>query len=110
VTNYFSHAGFLEDDVLLRNASRLTGIPAVLIHGRLDISGPPDMAWQLNRSWPDSELILLDDVGHGATLDAVLAATQRFARRGNPLTTASPGGHRAGPPRRRRSLESHSEE
>jgi len=53
----------------------------VLIHGRLDISGPPDIAWQLNRSWPDSELILLDDVGHGATLDAVLAATQRFARR-----------------------------
>ncbi len=81
MTNYFSHAGFLEDDVLLRNASRLTGIPAVLIHGRLDISGPPDIAWQLNRSWPDSELILLDDVGHGATLDAVLAATQRFARR-----------------------------
>lgn len=80
VTHYFSHAGFLDDGALLANASRLTGIPGVLIHGRLDISGPPDIAWQLHRSWPDSELVLLD-VGHGATLDAVLDATQGLARR-----------------------------
>ncbi len=25
----------------------LAGIPAVLLHGRLDLSGPPDVAWQL---------------------------------------------------------------
>ncbi len=81
VTHYFSHAGFLDEGVLLRHASRLAGIPAVLIHGRLDISGPPDIAWQLHRSWPGSELVLLDGVGHGATLDAVLGATRRFADR-----------------------------
>lgn len=78
VTHYFSHAGFLDDGVLLRAALRLAGIPAVLVQGRLDISGPPDIAWQLSRLWPDSELVLLDGVGHGATGDAVLAATRRF--------------------------------
>jgi proline iminopeptidase len=29
------------------------------------VSGPADTAWQLHRAWPGSELILLDDAGHG---------------------------------------------
>ncbi len=81
VTHYFRHAGFLDDGALMRNADRLAGIPGVLIHGRLDISGPPDIPWQLNRVWPGSELLLLDDVGHGGTSEAVRAATDRFAGR-----------------------------
>ena len=56
MTHYFSHAAFLEDDELLRNAGRLAGIPGALLHGRLDLSGPPDVAWQLARAWPDAEL------------------------------------------------------
>ena len=81
VTHYFRHAGFLEDGVLLRGATRLGGIPGVMVHGRLDVSGPPDVPWRLARAWPGSELILLDDVGHGATLGAIRAATDRFAAR-----------------------------
>ena len=45
VTHYFSHAGWLEEDELLRNAHRLADIPAVLLHGRLDLAGPADVAW-----------------------------------------------------------------
>src|SRR6266545_548502 len=56
VTHYFSHAAWLEEDELLSNASRLAGIPGVLIHGRLDLAGPPDVAWQLAQAWPDAEL------------------------------------------------------
>ncbi|MDQ1717013.1 MAG: proline iminopeptidase, partial [Pseudonocardiales bacterium] len=44
---------------------RLAGIPAALIHGRYDVSGPPDVAWQLHKVWPGSHLVLLDDAGHG---------------------------------------------
>ena len=47
VTHYFSHAAFLEENELLRNAGRLAGIPAVLVHGRMDFGGPPDVAWLL---------------------------------------------------------------
>ena len=81
VTHYFSHAGFVEDGALLRGAARLAGIPAVMVHGRLDVSGPPDVPWRLARAWPGSELVLLDDVGHGTTLEAIRAATDRFAPR-----------------------------
>jgi proline iminopeptidase len=83
VTHYFSHAAWLEEDELLRNAERLAGIPGVLIHGRLDLSGPPDVAWQLARAWPGSDLHFVPG-GHSgdAEMDRLLLeATDRFASR-----------------------------
>ncbi|WP_020673308.1 prolyl aminopeptidase [Amycolatopsis nigrescens] len=62
--HYFSHRAWLEDGALLRDAGRLTGIPGVLIHGRLDLSSPPHTAWELDRAWPDAELAIIDDSGH----------------------------------------------
>jgi proline iminopeptidase len=50
---------------VLAGLPRLAGIPATLIHGRYDVSGPADTAWQLHQAWPGSELVLLDDAGHG---------------------------------------------
>ena len=83
VTHYWSNAAFLEDGQLLRDAHQLAGTPGVLIHGRLDVSSPPDIAWLLAQEWPDAELVLVDDAGHGAghpsTIEAILAATNRFA-------------------------------
>jgi proline iminopeptidase len=82
VTHYWRHAGFLEDGALLRDAGRLAGIPGALIHGRLDISSPPDVAWRLARAWPEAELTLVGEEGHGlagrTTTQAVLTATDRF--------------------------------
>jgi proline iminopeptidase len=37
----------------------------VLIHGRYDVSGPLDTAWDLHRAWPASRLVVLEDAGHG---------------------------------------------
>jgi proline iminopeptidase len=55
----------------------------VLVHGRLDLSGPLDVAWHLAQAWPGSELVVIDDAGHGlrdsGTREAVVAATDRFA-------------------------------
>jgi proline iminopeptidase len=86
-THYWSNDCFLEDGVLLREASRLTGIPGVLVHGRYDVSGPLDTAWELARAWPDADLIVVDDAGHysGSMTGYLVAATDRFAR-------TSPGG------------------
>ena len=51
----------------------------MLIHGRLDLAGPPGAAWELARAWPGSELILVEGAGHTAGLrEQVLAATDRF--------------------------------
>jgi proline iminopeptidase len=83
VTQYWSNAAFLDDGQLLRDAHRLAGIPAVLINGRLDISGPSDIAFQLALAWPDAELVIVEGAGHGGghveMNEANLAATQRFA-------------------------------
>jgi proline iminopeptidase len=85
VTHYWRHAAWLEDGVLLREAAGLAAIPAVLVHGRLDVSGPPDIAWNLAQVWPGCRLVLVDEAGHGSgelgITQALLAATDRFALR-----------------------------
>jgi proline iminopeptidase len=62
--HYFANDCWLPDGALLRDAHRLAGIPAVLIHGRLDLSSPLDTAWSLARAWPDADLVVVDDAGH----------------------------------------------
>jgi proline iminopeptidase len=79
VTHYFAHAGFLEDDQLLRDLHRLIDIPAVLVHGRLDIQGPPDVAWLLARHWPAAELHLVG-TGHAGGGEMSDRISEAFAR------------------------------
>lgn len=43
----------------------LAGVPAVLVHGSYAISSPLDTAWHIHRAWPGSELVIVDDAGHG---------------------------------------------
>jgi proline iminopeptidase len=75
VTHYWSNGCFLADDQLFDQVDRLADIPAVLIHGRYDVSGPLDTAWRLHRAWPRSRLVVLDDAGHGGgSFTAALAA------------------------------------
>ncbi|GAA2681202.1 prolyl aminopeptidase [Nonomuraea recticatena] len=62
--HYFSNGAWLEEDALLRDAGRLTGIPGALIHGRLDMGSPLHTAWELTRAWPDAELHVVEDSGH----------------------------------------------
>ncbi len=92
VTHYWRHAAWLEDGMLLREAGKLSGIPGVLVHGRLDVSSPPDIAWELAQAWPDAELALIDEAGHGSgdpgTTEALVTATNRFATRPWPRPAA----------------------
>lgn len=81
-THYFAHAAWLEEGALLRNASRLTGIPGVLIHGRLDMGGPLKTAWELHRAWPGSRLHVVENAGHlgnDETSRLVVEALDEFA-------------------------------
>jgi proline iminopeptidase len=84
VTHYWRHAAWLEDGVLLRDATRLRGTPGALVHGRLDVSSPLDIAWKLAQIWPDAELTVVGDAAHGSDspgmTEALVAATDRFAR------------------------------
>lgn len=42
VTHYWSQGCFLEEGQILVHMHRLADIPAVMIHGRYDVSGPLD--------------------------------------------------------------------
>ena len=93
VTHYWAHDGFVADwavpwgaapgSGLLGGMERLAGIPAVLIHGRRDVSGPVLTAWELHRAWPGSELVVVEEEGHGGLVMAGLwrEAMERLTRR-----------------------------
>jgi proline iminopeptidase len=84
VTHYWLNGAWIEDGSLLRDAGRLATIPAVLIHGRIDLSSPIDIPSQLAQRWPGSELVIVDEAGHGTgeprLAAAVISATDRFRR------------------------------
>jgi proline iminopeptidase len=82
VTHYFGHGAWLVEGQLLQDAHRLSGIPGILIHGRLDLGSPLKTAWDLHRAWPGSQLVVVD-AGHlsserGMT-EAIVAALDRMA-------------------------------
>ena len=81
-THYFAHAAWLEDGQLLRDAHRLVNVPGILIHGRLDLSGPLLTAWELAEAWPAAHLQIIEDSGHTgspAMGAAIVEAIAHFA-------------------------------
>lgn len=82
VTHYWRNAAFLGENQLLNDASRLNGIPGVLIHGRYDVSSPLETAWRLSQVWTTSRLHVIDDAGHGGgdtLLSALVGALDHFS-------------------------------
>jgi proline iminopeptidase len=80
VTHYWGNGCFLDDAPIAAGMARIAQTPAVLIHGRYDVSGPLDTAWDLHRAWPASRLVVIDDEGHGGAgmTAAVLEALDGF--------------------------------
>lgn len=75
VTHYWANDGFLPGDrAILRRVEELAHIPAVLIHGRHDVSGPVITPWLLHRKWPASRLIVVESEGHGGPQSSELMA------------------------------------
>lgn len=62
---------------------RLRELPAVCVHGRLDVSAPLSVAWSLVRGWPAAELVVIEDEGHGGPrmVAALEAGIERWALR-----------------------------
>jgi len=83
VTHYVRHDAWLEDGLLLRNASALAGIPGIMVSGRFDFQAPIGWAWDLKRVWPCARLVIVDDAGHDASNAAIrhelIRATDQFA-------------------------------
>jgi proline iminopeptidase len=65
VTHCWRHDCWLAPDEIVTNAPRLAGTPGWLIHGRLDVGSPLAAPWRIHQAWPGSQLIVVDDEGHG---------------------------------------------
>ena len=79
VVNNWAHTAWLGESGVLDRLDRITHLPAVLIHGRLDVSGPLVTAWRLHQRWPASRLVVVEGEGHGgvsmsAELEAAYAS------------------------------------
>jgi proline iminopeptidase len=64
VAHSWANNAFLGERGILDHLDVITHLPAVLIHGRLDISGPLVTAWELHKRWPRSRLQVLEHEGH----------------------------------------------
>ncbi|WP_328656935.1 prolyl aminopeptidase [Streptomyces sp. NBC_00334] len=89
VTHYWGNDHFLgegnDEGVVLRDAHLLKGIPGTLVQGSLDFGNLLGIVWRLHHSWPESELVIVDEAGHDAGTigdDALIAATDKYARGG----------------------------
>ncbi|MGW4868679.1 prolyl aminopeptidase [Streptomyces chartreusis] len=94
VTHYWGNGHFLgegggeavgREGVVLRDARLLKGIPGTLVQGSLDFGNLLGIVWRLHQAWPGSELVVVDEAGHDAgapgVADALVAATDKYARR-----------------------------
>ncbi|MBU2885594.1 prolyl aminopeptidase [Gilvimarinus agarilyticus] len=83
--HYFTHKAFLQDNQILANADKLSGIPGMIVHGRYDMVCPLDNAFALQKAWPEAELQIIRDAGHASReagiVDALIRATDAMARK-----------------------------
>ena len=53
-----------KDGWILENISNIQNIPGIIIQGRYDVVCPMKSAWDLNKVWNKSELIIVPNSGH----------------------------------------------
>jgi proline iminopeptidase len=80
--HYIQHQCFIDGNAILNAASKLNHIPTVIVQGRYDMVCPPQTAWDLSRSMPNAEFVIVPDAGHSAmelgVTSALVAATEKF--------------------------------
>ncbi|KQT54186.1 proline iminopeptidase [Aureimonas sp. Leaf454] len=81
--HYFIHDLWLEEGQILRDVSRLAGIPGIIVQGRYDVVTPAATSHALHKGWPGSDYRMVEGAGHAfsepGVLAELLAATDRFA-------------------------------
>jgi proline iminopeptidase len=84
--HYFQNRGFFNrDDQLLANATRLRGMPGVIVHGRYDLCTPISTAWALHKQWPEADYRPVPDAGHAMSepgiIHELVSATEKYKAR-----------------------------
>lgn len=85
VTRYFGSHGFLPDDGIVGRLDRIAHIPAFLLRGRLDITGPLSAAVEVARKLPHATLHIVEADAHGAGDDTVSRLIEVLDASASPL-------------------------
>lgn len=72
--HYMINGYFLDEGQLLRDAGKLSHIPAVIINGRYDMICPPVTAYRLHKKLPKSKLIIVEEAGHSEGEEGITRA------------------------------------
>ena len=79
--HYFKHRMFLDDDYLMDNIGKVSGIPAAIVQGRYDMVCPIVTADRLARAWPEAAYEIVPDAGHSAMEPGIRKALVRATER-----------------------------
>jgi len=84
--HYFVNGGFLKtDSQLIDDGAVLQAhkIPGTIVQGRYDLVCPMKSAWDLHKSWPLADLVIVPDAGHSiketGTTDQLIRAVEKYA-------------------------------
>jgi proline iminopeptidase len=86
--HYFQNNCFMRPGQLLAEASKLAGIPAIIVQGRYDLLCPPSMSHALAAVWAGSEVRSVEGAGHqlydpgvrDAVMKAIADLTSKITR------------------------------
>lgn len=62
--HYFSNGSFMRPNQLMAEATRLAGIPGLIVQGRYDLLCPPKNAHALAAIWRDAKIRVVEGAGH----------------------------------------------
>lgn len=62
--NYSANNYYLRDNEILKNIKKITHIPTLIVHNRLDFCCPLIGAYQLSKAMPNSKLVIVPEKGH----------------------------------------------
>jgi proline iminopeptidase len=81
--HYAQHHYFIAENQILANCDKLSNIPTVIIHGRMDLVCPIEAGMRLHQAMPHAEYSILPTAGHIAQgeemINALVCATDSFA-------------------------------
>ncbi len=72
--HYFSRDCFLPPGAILAGASRLAGIPGLIVQGRYDLLCPPATSFALAAKWREARVRIVEGAGHAMTEPGIMAA------------------------------------
>lgn len=79
---YYKNNFFIKENQILDNIDKINHLPASIVHGRYDAICRLQSGFELHQSWPDSELLIVQDAGHTtfepAIAKGLIAATERM--------------------------------